>query len=151
MECQYIKLSPVRFDLYSILCCKGILVGKWIVRNSYNLNALSQVPIITYWSHTNLLLLSVFRNSVLSGIHTAPVLTCPLDEEMLDTLSEKTAYQALNQTIWNNYKKIVSFLFLFWPNDWSQSIILTLAINSISLFFFLPKTIKIFYSELVIF
>ncbi|CAG5136649.1 unnamed protein product [Candidula unifasciata] len=45
-------------------------------------------------------------NSVISGTHTVPVLTCPLNEEMMDALSEKTAWQALNQTIWNNYNKI---------------------------------------------
>ena len=47
------------------------------------------------------------RNSVVSGNHTVPVLTRPLNEELQEELSEKTVSDVLRHNIWNSYTKMV--------------------------------------------
>ncbi|RUS81425.1 hypothetical protein EGW08_010809 [Elysia chlorotica] len=45
-------------------------------------------------------------NSVISGTHTIPVLTRPLNEELREELTEKTVGEVLTSNVWNSYTKM---------------------------------------------
>lgn len=45
-------------------------------------------------------------NSVISGTHTVPVLTRPLNEEMREELAANTVGEVLRRNIWNSYTKM---------------------------------------------